>query len=244
MHSKLYENLENDKLNILEDYGYVRGIEYEEEEFYSLDDENTSGQTKFNFETGMKDVDKLQHISQIYYFRRVLTIRQSSCYRSEPRASCQQVFVQQKTFIKHIGLDHTLIVPTEEQKVELVKAQGFEFAKDFHKLNVKSKQLMKSLKSVYDGSHFYKLINPTTTVSSASASIHGHTNKSLAESGAYIIAHNEKFDRGILASQIGKTAASAPSMFPSIVFVDSIPIFKRLLKKCEGGYSMSSLIDH
>ncbi|EGC36534.1 hypothetical protein DICPUDRAFT_77782 [Dictyostelium purpureum] len=238
MYSKLYENLENDKLNILEDYGYVRGVEYEEEEeFYSLDDENTSGQTKFNFETGMKDVDKLQPISQIYYLRRVLTIRQSSCYRSEPRASdtffnicthagCQQVFVQQKTFIKHIGLDHTLIVPTEEQKVELVKAQGFEFANDFHKLNVKSKvkgspailfldtettglsvatdEIIEiSIIDLYDGSHFYKLINPTTTVSSneyrcdMEPSLIEYLSK-YQESGAYIIAHNEKFDRGIL----------------------------------------------
>ncbi|EGC33039.1 hypothetical protein DICPUDRAFT_154946 [Dictyostelium purpureum] len=75
-----------------------------------------------------------------------------------------------------------------------------------------------SIIDLYDGSHFYKLINPTATVSSTSASIH--------ESGAYIIAHNEKFDRGILASQIGKNAASVPSMFPLIVFIDSIPIFK------------------
>ncbi|EGC35851.1 hypothetical protein DICPUDRAFT_151766 [Dictyostelium purpureum] len=225
MYSKLNENLENDKLNILEDYGYVRGVEYEEEEeFYSLDDENTSGQTKFNFETGMNAIDKLKHISQIYYFRRVLTIRQSSCYRSEPRADTETT-----------GLSVATDEITEISIIDL-----------------------------YDGSHFYKLINPTTTVSSASASIHGHTNKSLAgneywcdiepslieylskyqKSGAYIIAHNEKFDRGILASQIGKNAASVPSMFPSIVFVDSIPIFKRFVKKLEGGYSMSSLIDH
>ncbi|EFA74884.1 hypothetical protein PPL_11918 [Heterostelium album PN500] len=181
----------------------------------------------FGFTSEMSLDEKYKTITRIFYLRRVLCIRQLSCYKDSIRAKkdiffnicpndgCQQVFAQAAAYNAHKNTAHAIHSEVDPSKFEWV---------------IKQK----------NG------INPTIVIDKEASNVHSMTNQSLAGHQYWnaiepsLVSFFQQYGQRPIYITV-KSEAAAES-FSNIYFVDSIAIIKRFFPTIERGYSIDNLL--